>query len=156
MNVNNLHDANRAFSVLGGASSLRREASDYHLNRGEKNVIENTPEQLSDMCQPSNSSEINCSHNKQMPKVLLRKMKKKKKSQSSKPVRKLFKGRTDADKVEHRESAADVSERENCEDECPVSFQIQPITCGESVLNSSLLDEVLSEKKRVISLSFFL
>jgi hypothetical protein len=150
MSVNNFHDANRAFSVLGGASSLGREVSDYHLNGGEKNVMEKTPEQLSDMCQPSNSSEINWSHKKQMPKVLLKKMKKKKKSQSSKPVRKLFKGRTDADKVEHRESSAVATESENCDDECPVSFQIQPISCGESVLNSSLLDEVLSEKKRVI------
>jgi hypothetical protein len=148
MNMNNLHDANRAFNVLGRASPLRREVSDYHLNGGEKNVMEKTPEELSDMCQPSKSSEINCSHNEQMPKMLLKKMKKKKK-QNSKPARKWFKGRTDIDKLKHQKSSAVVSERENYDDECPVSFQIQPISCGESVLNSSILEEVLSEKKRV-------
>jgi hypothetical protein len=159
MNVNNLHDASKVFSGLGGASSLSKEVSKYRLNGGEKNELEKTPEQLSDMCQPlvllnkTNSSEISCSHNEQIPKMLMKKIKKKK-SKNLKPVRKWFRGRTDADKLEHQESSAAVSERENCDDECPISFQNQPISWGESVLNSSILDEVLSEKKRVISLSF--
>lgn len=157
MNVNNVHDTNTAINVLGETSSLGREVSDYHHhNGGEKNIIvEKTPEQLSDMFQPSvllnktNSSEISCCHNEQIPKMLLKKIKKKK-SKNSKPVKKWFRGRTDTDKVEHKESLAGVSKRENCNDECPVSLQIQPISCGESVLNSSILDEVLSEKKRIL------
>jgi hypothetical protein len=160
MNVNNFHDANTAVSVLGETSSVVREVSDYHLhNRGEKNVTEKTPEQLSDMFQSSvlhnktNSSEISCCYNEQIPKMSLKKMKKKR-SQNSRPVKRWFRGRTDADRIEHQQSSTGVSKRENCIDECPVSLQIQPITCGESVLNSSILDEVLSEKKRVIALIF--
>jgi hypothetical protein len=160
MNVNNFHNSNTTVSVLGEASSLVREVSDYHLhNGGEKNIIEKTPEQLSDMFQPSvllnktNSSEISCCYNEQIPKMPQKKIKKKR-SKNSRPVKRWFRGRTNANKIEHQESSTGVSKRENCNDECPVSLQIQPITCGESVLNSSILDEVLSEKKRVIPLIF--
>lgn len=160
MNVNNFHDPNAAVSVPGETSCLVREVSDYHLrNGGKKNVIEKTPEQLSDMFQPSvllnktNSSEISCCYKEQIPKISLRKIKKKR-SQNSRPVKGWFRRKTDGDKIEHQESSTGVSKRENSNDECPVSLQIQPITCGESVLNSSILDEVLSEKKRVIPLIF--
>jgi hypothetical protein len=160
MNADNFRDANTAVSVPGETSSLVREVSDYHHhNGGENNIIEKTPEQLSDMFQPSvllnktNSSEISCCHNEQIPKMLLRKIKKKK-NQNTKPVKRWFRGRADADKIERQDTSTGVSERENCNDEYPVSLQIQPVTCGESVLNSSILDEVLSEKKRVIPLFF--
>lgn len=156
MNANNIHDANTAVCVLGEASSFGREVSGYNLhNGGEKNIKEKTPEQLSVMFQPSvllnrtNSSEIDCCHSEQIPKMLQKKAKKKK-SQNSKPVKKWFRGRIDTEKIEHKDSSAGVSKRENCNDECPVSLHIQPLSCGESVLNSSILDEVLSEKKRVI------
>jgi hypothetical protein len=160
MNVNNFHDANTALSVLGETSSFGREVSDYHLhNGGEKNIVEKSPEQLSDIFQPpvllnkTNYSEISSSHNEQIPKKLLSKIKKKK-NQNSKPVKKWFKGKTDTDIIEYQESSAGVSQRENYNDECPVSLHIQPISCEESVLNSSILDEILSEKKRVIPLPF--
>ncbi|PNF34266.1 hypothetical protein B7P43_G16894 [Cryptotermes secundus] len=159
MNVNNFHYPNAAVSVPGEISSHVREVSDYHRNGGEKNVIKKTPEQLSDMFQPSvllnktNSSEINCCYKEQMPKISLKKIKKKR-ILNSRPVKGWFRGKTDGDKIEHQESSTGVSKRENCNDECPVSQHIQPITCGESVLNSSILDEVLSEKKRVIPLIF--
>ena len=41
------------------------------------------------------------------------------------------------------------AEKEHCNGEYTLPFHSQPVSRGESLLNSSILDEILSEKKRV-------
>jgi hypothetical protein len=161
MNVNNSHDASTTASVFEHTASLGGEVSDcLEQNESEKNISEQTPEHSGDTLQlpallnKTNSSEISSFETEQLPKNLLKKIKRKK-SQNSRPIKKWLKGKTDRDKVEHGESSTYAPERENCDDEHPVSLHIQPISHGESVLNSSILDEILSEKKRVTVLSLF-
>jgi hypothetical protein len=155
MNVDNF-DANTVTSAVEHTACRRRDVSDYHLhNEGKKNIVEQTPVQLCDKLQQplllnkTSCSQIGRSHTAQMPKNLLKKIKKKR-SQNSKSLKKLVKGKLEKDKTQEAESSINASERENCDVEYPVSLHIQPVSCGESVLNSSILDVILSEKKRVI------
>ena len=155
MNVNKF-DANTAASAVDCTACPGRDVSDYHLNNeGKKNIAEQTAEQLYNKLQQplllnnTSYSQISCLHSEQMPKNLLKKIKKKR-SQNSKPLKNLVKGKPEKDKTQEAESSSNASEREICDVEYPMSVHIQPVSCGESVLNSSILDEILSEKKRVI------
>jgi hypothetical protein len=157
MNVNNSHNA----SGLEHTASLGKQVTDYCLNNeGGKNVAEQMPEQMSSTLQSpallneKRCSEISSCQSKQIPKKLLKKIKKRK-SQNSKPIKKWFKEKTDKDKTEETESLTDAPERENYDDEHPVSLHIQSLSRAESVLNSSILDEILSEKKRVNAICLF-
>jgi hypothetical protein len=158
MDVNNF-DVKTAASAVEHTACPGGDTSDYHLhNEGKKNIAEQTPEQLCDKLQlplllnKTSCSRSSCSHSEQMTKNLLKKIKKKR-SQNFKPFKNLVKGKPEKDKIKEAESSTDASERDNCDVECPVSLHIQPVSCGESVLNSSILDEILSEKKRVITLN---
>jgi hypothetical protein len=159
MNANNSHDVDTTASVPEHTPSLGGEVSDYVVrNEGEKDVSEQTTGQFSDILQlptvlnKTVYSETSSFESEQIPKKLLKKIKRKK-NQSSRPIKKLLKGKTGKDDAEHGESSTHALQRENSDDEHPVSLHIQPISHGESVLSSSILDEVLSEKKRVIVLS---
>ncbi|KDR21956.1 hypothetical protein L798_02845 [Zootermopsis nevadensis] len=153
MNMNNSQDANTSASVFEHTASVGGEFSDCLAQNEDKSIPEQTPEDSGDTLQltaffsKTNSSEISSSETEQMPKNLQKKIKRKK-SQNSRQIKKWLKGKTD--KAEHGESSTYASERENCDDEHPVLCHIHPMSHGESVLNSSILDEILSEKKRIL------
>ena len=162
MNVINF-DANTMASAVEHTACCGRDVTDYRVhNEGRRNITEQTPEEFCDKLQQplllsrKSYSQISCSDSEQMPKNLLKKIKKKR-NQNSKPLKNLVKGKHEKDKPQEAESSTDVSERENCDAECPLSLHIQPVSCGESILNSLILDEILSEKKRVIlfSISYY-
>jgi hypothetical protein len=155
MNVNNSHDVDTTASVPEHTPSLGGEVSDYVVrNEGEKDVSEQFSDtlQLPTVLNKTVSSETSSFESEQIPKKLLKKIKRKK-NQSSRSIKKMLKGKTGKDEAERGESSTHALQRENSDDEHPVSLHIQPISHGESVLSSSILDEVLSEKKRVTVLS---
>jgi hypothetical protein len=154
MNVNNF-DENTVASFVERTACCRRDISNNHLhNEGKRNITEQTPEKFCDKLQQplllnkTSYSQLSCSHSERMPKNLLRR--KKKRSKNSKPLKNLIKGKLAKDITQKPESSTCASERENCDVEYPLSLHIQPVSCGESILNSLILDEILSEKKRVI------
>lgn len=154
-NVNGI-DENTVASAVECTACCGRDISNYHLhNEGKRDITEQTPEKFCDKLQQplllnkTSYSQISCSHSERMPKNLLKKIKKKR-SQNSKPLKNLVKGKHEKDKTREPESSTGASERENCDVEYPLSLHIQPVSCGESILNSLILDEILSEKKRVI------
>jgi hypothetical protein len=162
MNKNNAHQTSTTAGVFEHATSLGGEVSDcLDQNGSEKNISDQTPQQLGDALQlpallsKTNSLKISSFETEQMPKNMLKKIKRKK-SQNSRPIKKWLKGKTGRDRAECGESSTHASEREKYGDEHPVLLHIQPISHGESVLNSSILDEILSEKKRVIVIFSFL
>lgn len=155
MNVNNFNEHTVA-SAVEHIACCGRDSSNYHLhNEAKRNITEQTPEKFCDKLQQplllnkTSYSQIRCSHSERMPKNLLKKIKKKR-SQNSKPLKNLVKGKREKDVTQEPESSTSASERENCDVEYPLSLHIQPVSCGESILNSLILDEILSEKKRVI------
>jgi hypothetical protein len=152
MNVNNFVE-NTVASTVNCTTCCVRDISDYHLhNEVKRNITEQTPEDFCDKLQQPlllNKKQISCSRREQMPKNLLKKIKKKR-SQNSKPLKNLVKGKHGKDKTQEVGCSTGVSERENCDAEYPLSLHIHPVSCGESILNSLILDEILSEKKRVI------
>jgi len=154
MNVNNF-DENTVASAVERTACCGRDISNYQLhNEGKRNITEQTPEKFCDKLQQplllnkTIYSQVSCSNSERMPKNLLKKIKKK--SQNAKPLKNLVKGKPEKDITQEPESSASASERENCDAEYPLSLHIQPVSCGESILNSLILDEILSEKKRVI------
>lgn len=163
MNVNNFYE-NTVASAVEHTACCGRDISNYQLyNEGKKNITEQTPEKFCDKLQQplllnkTSYSQVSCSSSGRMPKILL-KIIKKKRSHNSKPLKNLVKGKSEKDITQEPESSTSASERENCDAEYPLSLHIQPVSCGESILNSLILDEILSEKKRVIpfNISHFL
>ena len=155
MNVNNF-DENTVASSVECTACCGRDISNYHLhNEGKRNITEQIPEKFCEKLQQplllnkTSYSQISCSHSERMPKNLLKKIKKKR-SQNLKPLKNLVKGKHEKDITQEPESSTSASERENCDVEYPLSLHIQPVSCGESFVNSLILDEILSEKKRVI------
>jgi hypothetical protein len=153
MNVNNF-DENTVASAVEHTVCCGRDISNYHLhNEGKRNITEQTPEKFCDKLQQplllnkTSYSQIRCSHSERMPKNLLKKIKKKR-SQSLKPLKNLVKGKHEKNVTQEPESSASASEREYCDVEYPLSLHIQPVSCGESILNSLILDEILSKKKK--------
>lgn len=149
MNVNNFVE-NTVASAVERTACCGRDISDYHLhNGGKRNITEQTPEDFCDkLQQPLLLNKTSYLHSERMPKNLLKKIKKKR-SQNSKPLKDLVKGKHEKDKTQ-AECSTSASERQNCDVEYPLSLHIHPVSCGESILNSLILDEILSEKKRVI------
>lgn len=152
MNVNNF-DENTVASVVERTACCGRDISNYQLhNEGKRNLTEQTPEKFCDklrqllLLNKTNYSQVSCSKRERMPKNFLKKIKKNR-SQNSKPLKNLVKGKPEKDIIQEPESSTSASERENCDAEYPLSLHIQPVSCGESIFNSLILDEILSEKR---------
>lgn len=146
MNVNNFHNDGINSSLLESTTGLDIEIPDYGIHIEDRNSATNH-DQLPEGF--TNLSHTTALLTDQIPKKSLKKIKKKK-CHNSKQFRKWLKGNSDKYKTDHGESSTNSPERDNCDEDHPLALHIQPISCGESFLNSSILDEILSEKKRIL------
>ncbi|KAJ4431851.1 hypothetical protein ANN_20457 [Periplaneta americana] len=152
----NLCDGGINANVLEPTAKLDIEIPDYDIHIEDGNKITNQ-DQLSEtftnlshttaLLTNNTSTEINSDQSEQIPRKSLKKIKRRK-YQNSKQFRKWLKGNSDKDKLDHGGSSTNSPEKDVVDEDHPVSLHIQPISCGESFLNSSILDEILSEKKR--------
>ena len=142
--MNNFHDKTAASQLLEHNSNLNNDISSFHYGtEKDKTVKEQAPELLNNDVHMSTSTPIT---NKPEEQNSIKteidnkpiKKTKRRKYQNSKQMKKC---KTEKNGTEEKRTEKDHG------DEHVVSLYMQPVSRGESFLNNSNLDEILSEKK---------
>lgn len=145
--MNNFHDNTTPSQFLEHSTASNSSTPSYCFGNEKENMLKDqAPELLSNEVEisvlaratdkPEEKNSVSTENNQKEVKKT-----KRRKYQSSKQLKKCKNERCGTEET-------DGTEKDQGDDHV-VSFHMQPVSRGESFLNSSILDEILSEKKRV-------